>query len=121
MNSSKRTGTPIPGPVRRASGWSGMVLVAAAGLSGCVSLDTIAPPAEGLSGAGDVRVAEGRRLYLTDCTKCHAAEPVRRYTVQEWASILPEMAEESHFTPAQTAAVEAYIRAVLSTPIATPR
>jgi hypothetical protein len=37
------------------------------------------------------------------------------FTAAQWATILPEMAEESHFTSTQTAAVEAYIQAVLAT------
>ena len=69
----------------------------------------------GLQGGGGAMISEGRHLYLTTCTKCHAAEPVRDYTASEWAEIIPEMAEESHFTPAQTAAVAAYIEAVLRT------
>lgn len=89
-----------------------MVLLAA----GCVSVETVAPPVAGLRGGAAGDMVEGRRLYLTTCTKCHTAEPVRDYTAAEWATILPEMAEDSHFTPAQTAAVAAYIHAVLTTP-----
>ena len=89
-------------------------------LAGCVSNETIAPPVAGLRGGGGAQVEEGRRLYLTTCTKCHSAEPVRDYSAAQWATILPDMAEESHFTEAQTAAVAAYIRAVLATPPAAP-
>ena len=94
----------------------GALAVGLGGLAGCVSVETIAPPASGLRGGGGALVEEGRRLYLTTCTKCHSAEPVRDYTAAEWATILPDMAEESHFTSAQTAAVAAYIQAVLATP-----
>ena len=105
---------------RALSGWARGLRAfgSALGLAmvGCTSVDVVAPPVSGLRGGGGAAVADGRRLYLTTCTKCHAAEPVRDYTAAEWATILPEMAEESHFTPAQTAAVAAYIQAVLATP-----
>lgn len=102
----------------REAAWGGVVAVAAALTAGCVSVETVAPPVSVLRGGDGAEVAEGRRLYLTTCTKCHAAEPVRNYSEAEWATILPDMAEESHFSPAQTAAVAAYVRAVLSTPAA---
>lgn len=101
---------------RRSAAWGGAAAVAAVLAAGCVSVETVAPPVSVLRGGGGAEVAEGRRLYLTTCTKCHAAEPVRDYSEAEWATILPDMAEESHFSPAQTAAVAAYVRAVLSTP-----
>jgi mono/diheme cytochrome c family protein len=104
---------------RAVSGWARRLglLGSAWGLSmvGCTSLDLVAPPVAGLQGGGGAMISEGRHLYLTTCTKCHAAEPVRDYTASEWAEIIPEMAEESHFTPSQTAAVAAYIEAVLRT------
>lgn len=95
--------------------WGGLAVGAALLGGGCVSVDTIAPPVATLSGGGGDAVVEGRRLYLTTCTKCHSAEPVLDFTAAQWATILPEMAEESHFTSTQTAAVEAYIQAVLAT------
>jgi mono/diheme cytochrome c family protein len=54
-------------------------------------------------------VAQGRSLYYGRCTACHAPEPVRDYTRAEWATILPDMAEESNLNPAQTAALKAFI------------
>lgn len=100
----------------RRPAWGGAASVAAVVSAGCVSVESVAPPVSGLRGGGGEGVVEGRRLYLTTCTKCHAAEPVRDYSEVEWSTILPDMAEESHFSPAQTAAVAAYVRAVLSTP-----
>lgn len=81
--------------------------------SSCESVQTGAgKPAE----AGTVLsspYALGRKLYFTKCADCHVAEPVRRYTREEWARIVPDMAEEAHLTAAETAAVRAYVLAEL--------
>lgn len=91
----------------------------AAGLAGCVSLDELAPPVAvvAVSGTHDVALLqEGRTLYVTTCAKCHAVEPVHRYSASEWREILPEMEDESNFDDAQRRAVRAYVFAALSAP-----
>ena len=80
-------------------------------LPGCVSLDTAAPQA-GLPGTGPL--AEGRAMYVGQCAKCHAVEPVLKYSHSEWAGIMPDMAERTKLNPAETAAVTAYVVRVLS-------
>ena len=80
-------------------------------LSGCVSIDQIAPPV-----AGSTQLAEGRRIYTTQCTTCHVAEPVKKYTRSDWERILPEMIAETKLDAAQAAAVTAYLRAVFALP-----
>ena len=54
-------------------------------------------------------VEQGRKLYLGRCTACHAPEPVRDYTREEWSYIIPDMAKESNLDSTQTAALQAYI------------
>lgn len=84
-------------------------------LSGCQSLEVIAPVAAAPDPTG--RVKQGRDLYLTRCTKCHAPEPVRDYSRTEWEGIIPEMAEETRLSLSETHALRAYILAVLNEPL----
>lgn len=84
-----------------------------AGATGCVSLEQIAPPVGALASSHSVQVAVGRDLYITKCAKCHAPEPVIRYSAERWKEIIPDMAEETKLTAEETAAVGAYVMAVL--------
>jgi trimethylamine-N-oxide reductase (cytochrome c) len=58
-------------------------------------------------------VEQGRKLYYGRCTACHAPEPVKDYTRAEWATIIPDMADESNLKASQTAALRAYIESRL--------
>lgn len=58
---------------------------------------------------GSSLAAEGKQLYLTRCTACHAAEPVGDFTAAEWRSLMPEMAEEAKLNPSQQRAVLEYV------------
>lgn len=78
-------------------------------LPGCVSLDTAAPQL----GTGGSPLAEGRAIYVGQCAKCHAVEPVLDYTAAQWATIMPDMAERTKLTSAETASVTAYVNQVL--------
>ena len=81
-------------------------------VSGCVTLDELAPPVASLaSPAGHSQLSRGRTLYLTTCAKCHSVEPVSRYSAAEWRVILPDMAAESNLTTSDEAAVTAYVMA----------
>lgn len=117
----------------RPSGWvpaAAAAVIAMTGLSGCVSLDTAAPapatvlasprvPRPGLpdkAPADSATLALGRDLYVGRCAKCHAVEPVRDYSPAEWATLMPDMAERTKLTAAETAAVTAYVHAVLRMP-----
>jgi len=64
-------------------------------------------------GGGGSMVEQGRKLYVGRCTACHSPEPVRDYTRAEWATIIPEMSEESKLKPAQVAALRAYVDSLL--------
>lgn len=88
---------------------------AMAGLGGCVSLETLAPQVPGpfANSTEQSKIALGRQLYVTTCTKCHAVEPVKKYSLAEWGRILPEMAEEANTSPEQTESLRCYLQAVL--------
>jgi len=101
--------------------WTAHLLACAAAflMAGCVSLEQMAPPVEQLSASaatvGNLRL--GREIYVTRCTKCHSAEPVRRYSSDDWQNdIIPEMAAKTKLNSAETAALRGYIFAVLGTP-----
>jgi uncharacterized membrane protein len=89
--------------------------------AGCMSLEELAPPVELASAYGGGTSAEtlelGRHLYLTKCTKCHAAEPVREYSASEWHGLMPEMGEETKLTAAEEGAVLQYVLASGRVPI----
>lgn len=96
-----------------------LCLLGALGLTpaGCLTTEQMAPPVQSLApsaaGAGlDLaKLQRGRHIYLTDCARCHAVEPIDNYSRSKWLQILPEMAEESELTPDETDDVETYILA----------
>jgi mono/diheme cytochrome c family protein len=101
--------------------WPVRVLLLAAALMGgsCASTNQIAaPPVATLSGSPAL-LSHGREIYVTKCAKCHKVEPVRDYSRAKWEhEILPDMAEESKLSAADTAAVRAYVMAALRAPTA---
>lgn len=92
-------------------------LIAAAALAGCVSVEKAAPPVATLaaqpSGAKRAQLEQGRTIYITKCAKCHSPEPVKRYSATRWDAILNEMTDETKLDPTESAAVRAYVFAVL--------
>jgi mono/diheme cytochrome c family protein len=88
----------------------------AAALSSCTNIEQIAPTITSAPGASSATLAEGRAIYTRQCTSCHAAERVKRYTRAEWSTILPDMAHRSKLSDAQAKAVRAYVMAVLDAP-----
>lgn len=58
-------------------------------------------------------LVQGRTIYVTRCAKCHAVEPVKKYSREQWKTIIPDMAEETKLSPSETAAVAAYIHSIL--------
>ncbi len=87
-------------------------------LPACVSLEQAAPPTATLGARGaSPACAEGRRLYLTTCTKCHSPEPIRDHSLADWESdIMPTMSRKAKLAPPQSQAVMTYVRAVIETP-----
>ncbi len=80
-------------------------------LAACTNLETTAPPATMLKG-DSTRLEAGRQIYLTQCTDCHSAEPIRNYPASRWPGILDEMAPKTKLSPAQERDVRAYVAAV---------
>lgn len=84
-------------------------------LSACRTIEQAAPPVDA-SMAGDQAtrqsLARGRDVYLRQCTSCHTAEPVTRYTQDQWQGIITRMAPKSKLSVAQTADLRLYIQTV---------
>jgi mono/diheme cytochrome c family protein len=58
----------------------------------------------------DAQLYQGRRLYLTKCVRCHAPEPVLKYSRAQWDEILPEMIADTRLSAADAEAVTRYVR-----------
>jgi mono/diheme cytochrome c family protein len=71
-----------------------------------LSIDNIAPPVS----ADDHQLYQGRRIYLTKCARCHAPEPVAKYSRSDWDRIMPEMIADTRLATADAEAVTRYVR-----------
>ena len=89
-----------------------IVLMTMAFVTGCVSLETAAPPVATLPSP---ELDQGRLLYISKCAHCHTVEPVAKYSLTRWDEILPDMSERTKLDSAQSLAVRAYVLAVLRT------
>lgn len=92
------------------------LLVALGAVIGCMSTAAMAPPVgpELLSVAGSHRTSaaklkRGRRIYLTQCARCHSVEPIGKYSAAQWRDLLPGMVEESKLEADEAADLEAYV------------
>ncbi len=86
---------------------------------GCQTLEEMAPPVVGVGfqivserHRVDLSMLElGRQVYVSDCSRCHSLEPIARYSVKRWRTILPRMTRQTRLNAEQTKAVEAYVMA----------
>lgn len=84
--------------------------------SGCMTLEQMAPPVgdkfQIVAARHGVDVATlelGRKVYLSDCVKCHSVEPIGRYSLEKWHRMLPKMLDESLLYGEDARALEAYV------------
>lgn len=89
-------------------------------LLGCASIFDLAPPVSdelmrtgAAAGAPRESLERGRRLYVEDCTRCHAPVAVGKYSRDQWDAILPRMAKTTRLDADETADLQVYIRAVV--------
>jgi hypothetical protein len=82
-----------------------------------MTTDQMAPPVdERLAVMGQQRgvdpavLERGRRTYLVDCGRCHAIEPITRYSMAQWEELLPEMMVEAKLDYDETEQLELYIQ-----------
>ena len=96
-----------------------LTVVAALALhAGCMTLEQMAPPVgvelQRVAARHQVDVPAlevGRRVYLSDCARCHSVEPISRYSRSRWREILPRMGKESKLSAEEQAALNAYVMA----------
>jgi len=86
-------------------------------LPGCLTVEQMAPPVGprfssiAMTSATRATLARGREVYLTDCARCHSVEPIDRYSMGRWRSVIERMAPLSKLDESGTAALQAYILA----------
>jgi mono/diheme cytochrome c family protein len=90
---------------------AGSAGLGALALIGCANLETVAPPVSSVSGASTA-LAEGRRIFLVQCTACHAPEPVAKYNRARWQQIVTEMTNDANLSTHQESALREYLAAV---------
>jgi mono/diheme cytochrome c family protein len=94
-------------------------------MAGCANLAEVAPPVTpamvGVSGGASVEsLGEGRRIFTRECTSCHSADPVSKYTFPEWREIVADMSERTKLSADEERALLAYIQAALKAPASDP-
>ncbi|MCZ6736058.1 MAG: hypothetical protein O7C65_09735 [Planctomycetota bacterium] len=87
-------------------------------LVSCATLEQLAPPVDpmlvelGAIGLPDIAaLTHGRKVYLTNCVRCHGPEPVARYSLHRWPSIIDRMAKRTKLKVDEEADVLAYVLA----------
>ena len=86
-------------------------------MAGCAG-GAIPRPDAALAAQAGVPVAqldEGRRLYVTSCTGCHALYPTATFDQQEWQAVMHKMAPKAKLSPEASALVLSYLRATSPT------
>jgi cytochrome c5 len=98
-----------------------LALVAAGLVTGCMTLEQMAPPVgPNLVLLGESRghtaddLAAGRAIYLNQCATCHATQPVGHYSHAQWQKILPRMAKQAKLDARESEQVQAYVLTALS-------
>jgi cytochrome c5 len=88
-------------------------------LTSCASvpIEQLAPPVDDLF-LSEARVSaseidslrEGRKIYTTFCTDCHAARQVDKITTRNWEEHIPKMFKKAELYPEEIELVTYYIK-----------
>lgn len=84
-------------------------------LGGCETTQQSAPFAREQLDAGQYSAEQlnafdvGRDIYLRRCSTCHSIEPINRYSIDKWQSILPGMSDEAGLSEGETRQLADYI------------
>ncbi len=54
----------------------------------------------------------GKKLYVTNCTKCHALKDPYKYNVEDWNKILPDMFKRANIDEATKESISKFIYAI---------
>lgn len=84
--------------------------------AGCASVANLAPEVDprmrqiaAAQGLPAETLDRGRRIYLTDCARCHSPVAVRDHTPAQWTAILERMAPLTKLPDDDTDALAAYL------------
>jgi hypothetical protein len=88
-----------------------LLIAGSAGCAGIALTDTAPPVNPAMTGSSiDTKsLSSGRQRYLTRCARCHVAQPVRKYSREQWELLLPGMSGLSKLNTNQTAELRAYV------------
>ena len=67
-------------------------------------------------GASIATLESGRRTFATQCTACHNANPVGKYSAAQWRKIVADMSLRAKLNAGQEQALLAYVIAARETP-----
>lgn len=54
-------------------------------------------------------IAQGKDLYDSKCSTCHKLKTVDKYSTEQWAKILPDMAHKAKLVDSETALIQEFI------------
>ncbi len=64
------------------------------------------------SGVPLERLEHGRGLFVTRCGNCHFAPDPGSHSAAQWASLVPDMLEDSHLNPEEAIEVLDFLKAL---------
>ena len=89
------------------------IFAALALLASCQTNSNIAPPipAETAkhSGQPEIRLREGRALFVPRCIECHALPVVAEHPASDWPQLVGKMSARADLKPAEREAIIAYL------------
>jgi len=95
--------------------WLFLIFIAA--LAGCAaSVGATDGAARRSYHAGADPLAEGQKLYVAKCAKCHKFYDPANYSDREWKIWMGKMSKKAKLKPEQQVAVSDYIEKVLRAP-----
>jgi nitrate/TMAO reductase-like tetraheme cytochrome c subunit len=57
----------------------------------------------------NAEIAQGKGLYDAKCSQCHKLKVVDKYSTEQWAKILPNMAAKAKLPDNETALIQEFI------------
>lgn len=99
-----------------------VALLMGAVIVGCATQGNVAPPVTtamlATSRGGTLAtLSEGRRIFVGPCARCHAPDPLSRYSLSEWQAGVEKMAPRAKLDAPAKAALLAYIAAAKAAPV----
>jgi len=83
-----------------------------------VNIENAAPSVSRIPSARQdtAALAHGREIYVSQCTTCHSAQRVAKFSASEWPGIVHDMGHRAKLAPAEERAVLEYVLAARTVP-----